>query len=390
MTPSPKDLIPFALTVRQVEVLEAVEREGGQRAAARALKCNAKTISQVIEACKKRAAVQGFSPEHDMTHVAPDPFLVKGVSTYYGKDGKPQGQWVKTKLDDERREEMIRAVVAAMSQDIKREPAVKKPGHALADLCTLYTLTDCHVGMRAWGKETGADWDLEIAEKTLVGGVSHMVGAATPSKVGIVAQLGDWLHWDSLTAETPTSGHPVDSDSRYSKVVQASIRILRTAVKIALSKHERVVLLVCEGNHDLSGSVWMRHLFSTLYENEPRVTVVDSELPYYVYQHGKTMIGWHHGHLKKMDQLPGLFAAQFPKIWGETTRRYAHMGHLHHVHEKEHPGMTVIQHPTIAARDSYAARGGWIADRQLTAITYHTEWGQVGRHTVVPEMILEG
>lgn len=115
--------------------------------------------------------------------------------------------------------------------------------------------------------------------------------------------------------------------------------------------------------------------------------MVDSELPYYVYRHGKTMLGWHHGHLKKPEQLPSLFAAQFPELWGSTKRRYVHTGHMHHVSEKEYPGVTVIQHPTIAARDAYAARGGWVADRQITSITYHAEWGQVARNTAVPEML---
>jgi hypothetical protein len=82
-----------------------------------------------------------------------------------------------------------------------------------------------------------------------------------------------------------------------------------------------------------------------------------------------------------------LFAATYPKMWGETTKRYCHTGHRHHVEEKEHNGMTVIQHPTIAARDAYAARGGWIADRAMTAITYHEKYGQVARTTVTPEML---
>ena len=128
-------------------------------------------------------------------------------------------------------------------------------------------------------------------------------------------------------------------------------------------------------------------MFGLLYENEPRVKVIDSELPYYVHQHGATMLGWHHGHLKKLDQLPLLFAAQFPKVWGGTTRRYVHTGHLHHVHEKEHNGVTVIQHPTISARDAYAARGGWVADRTMTAITYSDKSGQVARTTVTPDML---
>jgi hypothetical protein len=99
------------------------------------------------------------------------------------------------------------------------------------------------------------------------------------------------------------------------------------------------------------------------------------------------MLAFHHGHLKKNDQLPILFAAQFPKVWGETTKRYAHCGHRHHAEEKEHSGLTVIQHPTLAARDAYASRGGWIAERQVTAITYHSEYGQVARVTVTPEMV---
>ena len=62
-------------------------------------------------------------------------------------------------------------------------------------------------------------------------------------------------------------------------------------------------------------------------------------------------------------------------------------GHRHHVEEKEHSGMTVIQHSTLTARDAYAARGGWFSERQATSITYHKQWGQVERHTVTPEML---
>jgi hypothetical protein len=243
------------------------------------------------------------------------------------------------------------------------------------------------VGAYAWGKETGADWDLSIAERDVTGAVRHLLEACPKAGTCVIAQLGDFLHQDGLAAVTPTSGHQLDSDSRFSKVVQVAIRILRATVDMALERHQRVVVLVAEGNHDLASSVWLRHLFSLLYEREPRVSVIDSELPYYCHQHGQTMLAWHHGHLKKLDQLPLLFAAQFPKVWGDTSKRYVHTGHLHHKHEKEHSGVTVIQHPTIAARDAYAARGGWVADREMTAITYSDRWGQVARATVCPEML---
>ena len=50
--------------------------------------------------------------------------------------------------------------------------------------------------------------------------------------------------------------------------------------------------------------------------------------------------------------------------------------------------MSVLQHPTLAARDAYAACGGWIADRCVTALTYHAEFGEVARNSIVSEMVL--
>ena len=385
----PKDpLIEFA-TVRQIEFLDAVRLHGSARAAAVAMGLHHAVISRSLQALKLKAASKGHSPQHDMTHTVPDGFMVKGVSTYYDKTGKPSGQWVKSAADQERRDAMLRAAAEAMSEGLPRLAPLPAPAETMANLCNVFTLTDSHVGMSAWHEEGGEDWDLKIAERTLTRCFGQMVISSPAAKVALVNQLGDFLHYDSAVSPvTPLHQHVLDADGRMPKMVKTAIRILRHVVDFALARHEQVVLLLAEGNHDISSSVWLRAMFAALYENEPRVTVIDSALPYYVYQHGKTMLAFHHGHLAKNDQLPILFASQFPKLWGDTTRRYAHTGHRHHTHEKEHSGMTVFQHPTLAARDAYAARGGWIADRRVTALTYHTEFGEVARNSVVPEMVL--
>lgn len=382
-------LIEFA-NVRQIEFIEAIEKHGGIRQAARALSISRATIRSAIDRLKAHAASRGYSPDHNMTRTVPDGFKVARVSTNYRDDGTIGQQWVIGTPDAERQREMMLAAFEAMASELPRVAPVNPPAITNDKLVNLYTLTDSHVGMLAWEKEnldSLGNWDLSIAERTLTGCFEYMVEAAPAAQVGIVAQLGDWLHSDGLAAVTPTSGHLLDQDGRFPKVVQAAIRILRRVVNMALVKHAKVVILMAEGNHDLASSVWLRALFRALYENEPRVHVIDSELPYYVYQHGKTMLAWHHGHLRKNDQLPILFASQFPAIWGATTKRYAHTGHRHHVEEKEHSGMTVIQHSTLASRDAYASRGGWMSERQCTAITYHSEFGQVCRNTVTPEML---
>lgn len=373
-------------TPRQLEILEAIEKHGSQGKAAKALGIVRGTLFKALQSVKRRAAKAGYSPEHDMTHTVPDGFLVKGVSTMYDKNGAIKAQWVKSGIDRERQEAILREAFESMAETLPRVDPTTPPSNVEENLCNVYTFTDCHVGALAWHEEGGADWDLKIAERTLTSAFQHMVAAAPKAKVAFVNQLGDFLHSDGIVPVTPTNHHILDQDGRYAKVVGVAIRILRRIVDFALEKHEKVVVLLAEGNHDISSSIWLRAMFSALYENEPRVKVIDSALPYYVYKHGETMLAFHHGHMKRNDSLPLLFAAQFPEIWGATKKRVCHVGHRHHVEEKEHSGLTVIQHSTLAARDAYASRGGWMSERHATVITYHEKYGQVSRHTVVPEM----
>jgi len=379
-------LIQFA-TVRQIEYIEAIEKYGSHQKAAKAIGANRRSIDQAMKALRAKAATR--APQlHDYTKTVPEGYLIKGVSQYIDKEGKVAGQWVKTSADAERQAEMLKAAVEAMCEEIPKMGMIAPPLGTYGNLCNVYTLTDSHVGMLAWHREGGADWDLNIAEQTLVGCFGQMVASSPAASTCVVAQLGDFLHYDSAVAAiTPQHGHILDADGRMPKMVKTAIRILRTVIDMALAKHDQVIVLLAEGNHDISSSVWLRAMFQALYEANPRVKVIDSELPYYIHQHGETMIGWHHGHLSKNDQLPILFASQFPKIWGNTSKRFIHCGHRHHAHIKEYSGCTVEQHPTLAARDAYAARGGWIAERQVSSITYSDKYGQVAKNTVTPEML---
>lgn len=374
-------------TPRQREVLEAIEFHGSAKHASAALGMNKGGASETYLAVKRRAAKNGYSPEHDFTRPVPDGFVAKGVSTYYNAEGKPSGQWVKASVDQERQKEIMEAAVAALCSDIKPVAPVGSPIVALDQLLTQYTFTDFHLGALCWHREGGADWDVGIAYDTGIGVMKMLVEGAPHSSAAVVNIQGDFLHSDGILPVTPSHGHILDADSRFGKVVDVAIKLIRHLVDLALQKHQHVTLLVCEGNHDISSSIWLRKMFVALYENEPRVSVNDSDLPYYVIEHGNTMLAYHHGHLKKNEGLPLLFAAQFAPLWGRTTKRYANTGHRHHAEEKEHSGMIVIQHPTLAARDAYAARGGWFAERAATAITFHKKFGRVGTNTATPEML---
>jgi hypothetical protein len=380
-------LVSFA-TQRELDILDAIRKHGSQAKAAEALGRNRRTIERAMERLRARAATR--SPAmHDYRKEVPEGYTLKGISQYIDRDGKVSAQWVKSTIDTEKQLKMVEIAAETLCEDIPRQKPIHMQGDVYKNLCNVYTLTDSHVGALAWNVETkSGDWDLDIAERTLTGCFEHMVNSSPQAGTCVVAQLGDFLHYDSaISATTPLHGNVLDADGRMPKMVACAIRILRTVINLALARHHKVIVLMAEGNHDISSSVWLRAMFSALYENEPRLEVINSELPYYVYRHGNTMLAWHHGHLGKNDQLPILFASQFPKMWGDTTKRYIHTGHKHHVHIKEHSGVTVEQHPTLAARDAYAARGGWLAERQVSAITYSDLYGQVARNTVTPEMI---
>jgi hypothetical protein len=371
-------------TPRQREVLEAIIANGGCAPADRALTAGHSLSSATLRRVRNKAAKQGYAPGHFESGTAPG-FSMGKVTVQRNAEGMVERTWERQSPD--RSLEALRAAIDGMAGEIAPVAPVAPPAASMADLLTLYTFTDYHVGMLAWHREGGDDWDTAIAEETGVRAMQALTAGSPNAERAIVNIQGDFIHWDGLIAVTPQHGHILDADSRFGKVVDVSIRLVRKLVGLALEKHEHVTLLVCEGNHDIASSLWLRKLFAALYENEPRITVHNSELPYYAIQWGKVMLGFHHGHLKKNDQLPALFAAQFRQMWGECSKVAIHTGHRHHREVKEHPGAEVIQHPTLAARDAFAARGGWWSERKIIALTYHREFGEVGSNSVTPEML---
>ncbi len=330
---------------------------------------------------------QGNSPEHGLTHPVPDGYLMKGASTLYREDGSIAAQWIKSTVDDVRREAMMREAFAAFGTKIPRERPRPAPARTVADLCNVYVLTDFHLGMLAWGEETGADWDTDIAERMLVDWFAAAIAQAPAAELAVFGQLGDFLHWDGMDAVTPASKHLLDADTRFQKLVRVAIRAIRRVIGMLLAKHQRVHVLMAEGNHDTASSIWLREWLAASFDNEPRVTVDTSPDPYYCVEWGSTALFFHHGHKRAPKDIDTVFAAKFREVFGRTQHAYAHMGHLHHIDVKETNLMVVEQHRTLAAPDAYAARGGWMSGRDATVVTYSKAHGEVSRCRISSKML---
>jgi hypothetical protein len=374
-------------TETQKRYIDAVNKAGSIRAAARAEGVNFYSVWRSIDAVKRVAALRGYSPDHDMTRPVPDTHVAKGISTYYDQEGKVRGQWVKSSLDDEKREQAIRAFIGYLVEDVKGlAPLAAPPEHVNADLLCVYPMGDPHFGMYAWWQEAGDDFDLNIAERLTCSAVDRLVASAPPAETALMLNLGDMFHADNQK-NVSQSGHQLDVDGRWAKVQQVGLRAMIHCVRRLLEKHARVVLRINKGNHDGHSSYALALMIDAYFHNEPRVEVDLSPAVMWYFQFGKVLIGSTHGDTIKGADMVGIMAADMPEAWGTTQHRYLYVGHVHHQDVKEHRGGVVEYFRTLAARDAWHAGQGYRAGRDMRLIVQHKEYGEIERHRCDVAMI---
>ncbi len=321
----------------------------------------------------------------------PEGFRVKGVSTYYGKDGEKRGQWVKSAVDHEQQLSMFQATVEAFADTLPRVAEIAGPDKTTDDVMTFYPVGDHHMGLLVWGEEVGkpgeADYDLEISEHILTAATRYLMKSAPASKRAALVFLGDFLHYDGIAPVTPTSGNILDTDTRFSKMVSAAVRVMRSMIEQAAKKHEEVDVIVEVGNHDLSSSIFIMEVLSNVYENNPRIKINRHPGHYHYLEFGENLVGTHHGHGAKLPELPLIMAVDQPEAWGRCKHRFMWTGHVHHSEVKDVKSVQVESFRVLAPGDAYAHNKGYRSKQDMKAIVLHKKYGEVARFSVNPDII---
>lgn len=362
---------------------------------AAARNCSIRAVSEVASRMRAVLRATGYDPDNNMRMVSPEPQILKGRTAFVRVDPNTGEERVshyynKTDINREKQLAAIRQAIYAAADSFTPFAPAAAPKQQQTDLCTVYTLTDYHIGMYSWGDETGADWDINIARRVMLQAFADMMDASPNSEQSIFAQIGDLIHFDGMLALTPTSKNVLDADTRFPMIIQTAIEVCIGVVEMLARKHKRVHVLMAEGNHDMASSVWLRAIMAQVFKRDKRITVEVSPFPFYHFTWGRTFLGWHHGHLQKMDNLPLLFATdpKFRAEYGQCTHTYIHTGHMHHQKVIDKGGIVVEQHPTLAARDAHGARGFLSSNRETKAITYSKTRGEIIRCTVRPDLHL--
>lgn len=380
-----EEMLPFCSTGRETQILSLLAEGLSFKKAGDKLDIAKSTVGSAVASVKQRMEKnRKFYGDDESFKLFPWE-LPKGRSHF----NKETHTWHKTTVDNTK----VKAIVEQTIEEYKTKLTRVKPVKATvfkhdADLMNLYILTDMHLGMMAWGEETGEeDWDLKKGEETAMKWIDLALARSPDSEVGIFAQLGDFMHWDSWEAVTPASRHNLDADTRLQRVIRGALRVRRYIIEAMLKKHKKVIVLMADANHDPTGGAWLRESTAELYADEPRVEVINNADTYYCIEHGLCSLFFHHGHKRQGNNAAPVFAAKFREVFGRTKFSHAHIGHLHSDEVVENPLMKVERHRTLAPSDAYSAKGGYISGRDSKVITYHAKYGELTRQIVNIDMI---
>jgi hypothetical protein len=320
---------------------------------------------------------------------ADDP-AIQDAKAAVGTALNPRLVWAKTKSEDgtsysvlmrpepiepETFAERIRDALEGLSHI----PPISPPDYYDKDLLTLYPIADAHIGMLSWGKETGEDYDLDIAKARLVEWLGKCVAASPKSGVAVVLDVGDLLHADDQTNQTPKSKHALDVDTRHFRTVETTIATMATSIETAAQHHARVIVRILPGNHDPTSYLAIMFALAERYRNSPNIEVQKVPGEFFVHQFGQCLIAGHHGDKAKAERMVMFLADHYAAIWGKTNYRYLWTGHLHHHKSADIGGVQWEQLRALTSRDAYAVSHSYTARAQLQAVTYHRDRGEVQR-----------
>lgn len=308
--------------------------------------------------------------------------ISKTTTLYKGED--QELQWVHEDAD-----KLDPADIVKLTRDaLDGFPVAPEINHnilCIEDLQATYVITDEHLGMYSWAQQTGQNYDLDIAERAMLGSAYRLMSQAPDAEHALIAKLGDTFHMDSPANVTVKSGNMLDVDTRYEKVLQLGVKTLVRVCDMALKKHETVTLKIVRGNHDPSTSFALSIIMAEHYRDNPRMEVDLSPAPFSAFEWGQNMLALHHGDTVKAELFPMSMAAIWPEMWGRTKFRYAYSGHLHRAKKgspviaDEIGGVEWEIFQAVAARDQWNASMGFTSKRSMTAIMHDKLRGEVGR-----------
>ncbi len=308
------------------------------------------------------------------------------ITTQIDSDGEVKQIWYR---QDNELEDLTNAITAFCAELPKHEP--KKPKGLKKynkDVIPFINIGDGHVGMLSYHYETNENFDLEIAERDLCCAMRIMIDEMPSCERVVIQDMGDMTHYENVAGKTEASGHDLDCDGRFYKMIETYCRIMRFIVDLCLSKFKFVDFIGNQGNHSRTNDFWMNILLKNVYEKEKRLVVINNQNVFIPYRMGNTFVMCHHSDKCRPNKLANVMATDYRHDFGEALYKYIDIGHIHHnMVSKEHPAVQIESFNQLATADKYAHDGGWRSRSSLNVIYRSKTYGEVGRHRLPLERV---
>lgn len=262
---------------------------------------------------------------------------------------------------------------------ISHTPDVSKSSHLLE-----LNLFDLHLGKFSWDKETGQDYDLEIACSLFSEAVDTFIQDISSYNVEkILFPVGnDFFNSDRAHPfNSTTKGTPQEEDTRWQKTFKTGRKLLVDNV-LKLSQIAPVDIIMIPGNHDFERNFYLGDSLEGWFFNNSNVNVDNSPSPRKYYKYHSVLLGYTHGDEEKIENLPLIMAQESPINWALTKYREFHLGHYHHKKDikyqalKEHQGIILRFMGSLSGTDSWHHKKGFISnDRLAEAYLWSREKG---------------
>lgn len=249
------------------------------------------------------------------------------------------------------------------------------------------SMFDLHIGKLSWDKETGEDYDIEIATKRYMDAISALVSRVNINTIErILLPIGnDMINIDGKEGTT-TAGTPQDGDSRFGKMFTTAKRLLIDSIT-QLAVLAPVDVMIIPGNHDELTMFTLGEVLDAWFHNNDDVTIHNSPKLRKYYEYGECMLMFTHGNREKHSDLGIIAATEEKQMWGRTTHREVHVGHFHkskvvqYLAVDEFQGFKVRILPSLSGTDAWHYSKGYMSQKAAKAFVWNKKEGLISEHT---------
>lgn len=315
-----------------------------------------------------------------------EPEEVVSCKHWQSASGEPRFSIV-TKNDNSVMTTLDRELLLAEISDVASNHKISYPKtrkELLGDHLLVVNPADIHIGKLAIAKETGEEYNTEIAKLRVLQGVQGIIDRAQGYKVEkVLFCIGnDVLHVDNIS-NTTTKGTFQDCDGRWWQSFGIALEVYVACVDM-LSQLGPVDCVHSMSNHDYQSGYHLAHCLKSWYKSDKNVTVDEGPAHRKYYQYYNNMIGLEHGDGAKVQDIPLLMAQEQPRMWADCNHRVMFLHHLHHKIKlkfqsaKDYIGCTVEYMRSPSGADSWHSQKGYKGSpKAVEGFLFHRDNGRV-------------